>query len=659
MKKMSYYAFLLVVFLTFLMKPSAKSVVEITGTDVRIRNQATTNGSSILATVNIGDEFLLEDLNTGSAGNGCKKDWYKITYGSVSGYVCSLYATIKEIEEINPEDYAEYSDYLKELGFPDTYIPYLIELHKVRPNWLYKVMEVDFDFDYVVSKEHTSNGRSLIEDYNRTIDGYKSLESWSYSYLTDIFNTNFYGGGDRWYAASKETIAYYMDPRNFINEKQVFMFESQSYNSELHSKTGIEKMLKGTFMESTLADTENNKTYVDAFLDAAVGNNISPYVLISRVIQEVGNKGSTIVSGSVSGYEGYYNFYNINAAGDTAAETIANGLAKAKKEGWTTPYKAIVGGASFIKGNYLAVGQDTLYLNKWDLIGPDYFNHQYMQNIEAPAHESIKTYNAYKSMNLLDNELVFTIPVFKNMPNKTSLPHSGNPNNYLTSLSINGNYLFKTATTETEFEQNLSMTTTSIEIAATKVSSKAKINGLGSISLTGSEQLIPITVTAENGDIRTYNIKITRTVEIALAISEILNISNIKNDGTYIYGSEVGTDISKIKQTIIDTEAKAEVSTTDKDGKSKINGIIASGDKLKIKTATEEKEYTFIVYGDVNSDGAINKVDAAAILRHYYKYTSYDGAQKIAADVNQDEAIDKVDVAAVLRHLYGYATIKQ
>jgi len=412
-------------------------------------------------------------------------------------------------------------------------------------------------------------------------------------------------------------------------------------------------------MEGKLADSTTNKTYVDAFLDAAIKNNISPYVLISRVIQEVGSQGSKIVSGTVTNYEGYYNFYNINAAGDTATETITNGLKKAKKEGWKTPYLAIVGGANFIKGNYLAVGQDTLYLNKWDLIGPDYFNHQYMQNIEAPAHESIKTYNAYKSMNLLDNELVFTIPVFKNMPNKTSLPHSGNPNNYLTSLSINGNYLFKTATTETEFEQNLSMTTTSIEIAATKVSSKAKINGLGSISLTGSEQLIPITVTAENGDIRTYNIKITRTVEIALAISEILNISNIKNDGTYIYGSEVGTDISKIKQTIIDTEAKAEVSTTDKDGKSKINGIIASGDKLKIKTATEEKEYTFIVYGDVNSDGAINKVDAAAILRHYYKYTSYDGAQKIAADVNQDEAIDKVDVAAVLRHLYGYATIKQ
>jgi len=659
MKKMSYFVFAIVLFLAFFMQPSAKTVVLITGNDVRIRKEATTAKDNILATVNKGTELLLEEVNTGSAGNGCSKDWYKVTYGSNSGYVCSLYAAIKEIEDINPEDYAEYSDYLKKLGFPDSYIPYLLELHAKRPNWLFKVMKVDLNFDYVVSEEHTKEGRSLIEDYNRTIDGYKSLESWSYNYLTDIFNTNFYGGGERWYAASKETIAYYIDPRNFINETQIFMFESQSYNSDLHSKTGIEKMLKGTFMEGKLADSTTNKTYVDAFLDAAIKNNISPYVLISRVIQEVGSQGSKIVSGTVTNYEGYYNFYNINAAGDTATETITNGLKKAKKEGWKTPYLAIVGGANFIKGNYLAVGQDTLYLNKWDLIGPDYFDHQYMQNIEAPAHESIKTYKAYDNMKLLDNEFVFTIPVFNNMPENTKLPNRGNPNNYLSSLSVNGTYLFNTATEKTDFSQNLSDSTTSVEIIATKVSGKASIQGLGSVALTSNEQIIPIIVTAENGKTRTYNIKITRTNSIALAISEILKISGITTDGTYIYGTKVGTDIANIKKKITETESKATVITTDKDGLSKDKGIVATGDKIKIKTASEELEYTFVIYGDVNSDGEINKVDAAAILRHYYKYTSYDGAAKTAADINKDGNLDKVDVAAVLRHFYGYSTIKQ
>ena len=85
---------------------------------------------------------------------------------------------------------------------------------------------------------------------------------------------------------------------------------------------------------------------------------------ISRVIQEVGASGSTIVSGTVSGYEGYYNFYNIGAtaSGGDKNQTIINGLKYAKNEGWDSPYKAIVGGASFLGNNYVAAGKKTEYL---------------------------------------------------------------------------------------------------------------------------------------------------------------------------------------------------------------------------------------------------------------------------------------------------------
>ena len=658
MKKINYIILTLIIFFTFNMNTFAKTVVSITGTDVRIRSKAGTDGKK-LGAANSGDEFLLLDLNAGSAGNGCTKDWYKITYGSEVGYVCSQFAVIKEIEEIKEEDYKEYKDYLKELGFPDTYIPYLLELHVKRPNWKFKVMNIDLDFNYVVKEEHKSSGRSLIEDTNRTIDGYKSLASWSYNYLTDVFSTNFIGGGSEWYAASEKTIAYYIDPRNFLSENKIFMFESQSYNEAYHTKEGIEKMLKGTFMENAIADKTNNKTYVDAFLDAAVKHKISPYVLISRVIQEVGAKGSTIISGTVKGYEGYYNFYNIGAYGDSDKSTIENGLIKAKEEGWDNQYKAVVGGAKFMSDSYLEQGQDTLYLNKWDLIGPTYFNHQYMQNIEAPNHESVKTYKGYQNIGLLNNEFVFSIPVFKNMPEKTSLPNKGNPNNYLSTLSVNGTYLFKAADNKTDYKMNLSTSTNSVEIIATKVSPKSTISGLGTISLEGTNQNIKVEVKAENNDIRIYNINITRTNDIPLAISEILNISNIKNDGTYIYVKELGKDISETINKIKEKEPKATVTVTDYENKVKTKGLIATGDKIKIKTTEEEKELTVLIYGDINSDGEINKIDAAAILRHYYKYTSYDGIYKLAADVSKDGNIDKVDVAAVLRHLYGYAKIEQ
>ena len=300
-----------------------------------------------------------------------------------------------------------------------------------------------------------------------------------------------------------------------------------------------------------------------------------------------------------------------------------------------------------------------MYLQKWDLIGPNYGNHQYMQNIQAPSTESIKTYNGYKNMNLVDSSFVFTIPVFKNMPSDTKLPNVGNPNNYLSSLAVNGSYLFDSATNEVEFDLNLDTSTTSIEISATKVYSGSIISGTGSISLSGNKQVIPITVTAVNGDVRVYNINVTRTGEVALAISEILRILEIKNDGSYMYGFVVGTDISTIKKSIIDKEPKAEVSSVDKNGESKTNGIIASGDKIKIKTENEEKEFTIIIYGDVNGDGKISASDYVTIKNHIMDVKKLTDFELTCADANKDGKVSASDYVTIKNHIMDVKKIVQ
>ena len=661
MKKVFNFMFLIVIMCIFSMYTYASEIVVITGDEVRFRTQPNIGSSSGTITyLYSGTELTLLDKNIGS-GNGCNKNWYKVSNGTNEGYVCSEWASIKVVEDevvIKPEDYKEYSEYLKTVGFPDTYISKLVELHVKYPEWQFKVMKIDEEFDKILGMEYKSNGLSLIEDTGNYFDGYKSFDSWSYNYLTNIFSTDFDGGGKNWYAAGKSTIAYYLDPRNFLNEKQIFMFESLSYNNNYHTKKGIELMLKGTFMDGKVSDTTNNKTYADAFLDAAIKYNISPYVLVSRVIQEVGAQGSVIVSGTVSGYEGYYNFYNIDAHGNSASETIANGLAYAKKEGWNTPYKAILGGATFLVKGYIGAGQDTLYLQKWDLIVP-YTTHQYMQNIQAPSTESIKTYSGYKNMNLVGSAFVFTIPVFKNMPNETKLPNVGNPNNYLSTLSVNGAYLFESATTKTDFNLNLDINTNSIEIDATKVYSGSVVTGTGSVSLKGANQVIPITVTAKNGDVRVYNINITRSGEVALSISEILRTLEIKNDGNYIYGLSIGTDISLIKKNIINKEPKAEVVTTDKNGQSKISGIIASGDKIKIKTASEEKEYTIIIYGDVNGDGKIAASDYVLIKNHIMDVKKLNNFELVCADANKDGKVAASDYVTIKNHIMDVKKIVQ
>lgn len=669
MKKMSYLVIFVLTFIIFSFNVSADSkIVVITGNSVRFRSGPTVYDNNIIREFNSGSELEFIDDATPS-GNGCGNKWYKAKYGSNIGYVCSEFATIKTIteESINPADYQDYTAYLKELGFPDSYIPALIKLHNSHPTWQFKVFNSGVDFNQMVTLEYDgySRGWSLIEDTGRYIDGYKSTDSWSYNYLTDVFNNNFAGGGSAWYAPRKNVIAYYMDPRNFLNDKQIFMFETLSYNSSYQTRDGVETMLRNTFMTG-YADKEQTKTYVDAFMDAALEFNVSPYLLVSRVIQEVGAGGSTIVSGTVAGYEGYYNFYNIKATGERD-KIIVNGLNYAKEQNWDSQYKAIIGGARFIAQDYISVGQDTLYLQKWDLILPQPGRHQYMQNIEAPANEALKTYNGYNNKNALGESFVFSIPVFKNMPDKTTLPSSANPNNYLSTLAVNGAYLFKEPTTATSFDLVLDADTNSVNITATKVNAAATIEGAGSVSIPGDKQTINITVTAGNGEKRVYKISITKkakepsqdTETPALDISEILRVLSINNDGTYIYGTAVNTDVSTIIKSITDKESQASVIYTNKDNNEKKSGIVASGDKMKIKTSREEKTYTFVVYGDVNGDGKIAATDYVAIKNHIMDVKKLSEFELMCADVNRDKKVAATDYVAIKNHIMDIKKIIQ
>lgn len=142
MKKISYFIFLITLSVIFSMSVFASEIIVITGNEVRFRTEPNTSSSSGTITyLYKGNELTLLDKNAGS-GNGCTSAWYKVQYGSSVGYVCSQFAKIEVVEEINPDDYKEYSEYLKKLGFPDSYITKLVELHAKYPEWQFKVMNI-------------------------------------------------------------------------------------------------------------------------------------------------------------------------------------------------------------------------------------------------------------------------------------------------------------------------------------------------------------------------------------------------------------------------------------------------------------------------------------------------------------------------------------
>lgn len=170
-------------------------------------------------------------------------------------------------------------------------------------------------------------------------------------------------GDSRWVIASKAGVGYCLDPRNFLNENYIFQFEVLEWTnlSKTDVDTAVKYLLPNMYNTKTYVNTSGqtvnmDKSYVDIIYDAAKENNVNPISIITKIKQEVGDFKSdgsknASVSGTVNGYVGYYNFFNVNATDGVNA--IVKGLSYAKSKGWDTPEKSIKAGASTLYNSYI------------------------------------------------------------------------------------------------------------------------------------------------------------------------------------------------------------------------------------------------------------------------------------------------------------------
>lgn len=297
--------------------------------------------------------------------------------------------------------------------FPKSYRPLLKELYEQHPEWSFIPFETALSWDEVMEAEQEET-RNLVPVSSDTNSTWKVIsKQWFFEGDTNIYSTT---SGSGWVQASDEVIAYFMDPRNFINEDDIFQFELLSFNPETQGIDGIEQILEGTYMHEALLEDE--LTYAEALMEIGERLDISPYHLASRLRQEQGAKGNPLISGEMEGFEGYYNYFNIGASGTTNADVYANGIKTAKERGWDTPYKAIEGGALELSKKYIARGQDTLYLQKFDVDKSfdGLYWHQYMQNLQAAHREGVSVKKTYQELDMLYFPFTFKIPVFEDMP---------------------------------------------------------------------------------------------------------------------------------------------------------------------------------------------------------------------------------------------------
>ena len=491
---------------------------------LNVRSGAGT-GYSKTGTVSYGDSLTILSETTDSSG----AKWYKISCGNLTGYVSAAYVQLTSSGSQGSSD-ADFESYMTKQGFPESYKPYLRTLYEQHPKWIFTAQKLGVDWNTAL-KEECVVGRNLV--HSSALASWKSMEKGAY----DFNGGYWYGLDGSWVAASKEIIMYYMDPRNFLNDTYIFMFENQSYDPSYQTESGVKTILADTFMSKsyTCPDTKKKYTYSQTFMDAAKKSGVSPYHLASRCRNEQGVNGAPQSLGTVKGYENYFNFFDIQAYATSTMTAAEMGCKYAKTTNptyllpWTNQYKSIVGGSIFLGTGYITKGQDTLYLQKFDMVdgGNGLYYHQYMTCVFGQANEAISLKNAY-SQDILNSAMEFKIPVYNNMPDKLcpKPTSSGDNNNYLKSLSVSGTSISpKFDKFTASYTAKVNAEVSSVTVNANPLGKSAKVSGKGKVSLKTGENTVKVTCTAASGVKRTYTIKITRK-----AASQTLQQGDVNGD---------------------------------------------------------------------------------------------------------------------------------
>ncbi len=631
----------------FLMSYASAETVKYAHIDYNNMNIRTGPGTnhSVIKTLAINSSYRLALDNVVPSESTCPDGWYKIYYsGDKTGYICGGYVTIVDVEIVDYETHNDCEADLKQKGFPQSYVSKLCTLKAKFPNWNFEPDYTGLDYPTTIQKESVV-GKSLISSSE---PGYLSLDVGSYDYLTDKFTVK---EGKTWYAANSDVVAYYMDPRNFFDERYIFMFEKLSYDETYQTKEAVAAVLKG---RDIAAESET-------ILNAAKDNNINAIYLASKIRQETGGnytnyslKGVSITYNGVY-YEHVYNPYNIGAA--TGAEDGIRWAVAGTSylRPWTTLQTAIQGGAKVISSTYIGKGQDTVYYQKFNTSSYSAYSpysHEYMTNIRGAAGEASIAYNGYNSMELLnDTAFTFVIPIYNNLEELYELPPTGNPNNHLKELKINDTLVDGFEHDNFEYSYRVSALTNSINISAVPLNSKATISNVGQIQLPNEENIIEVVVTAENGKKQTSTITVTKSKATGVSVDEVINSLTIpKADNSFILS--VGFKLETINAEIQNINGGVLAYRGDD-----TSGVLKTGDILNITNGEDSKEITVIIKGDATGDGKIDIKDLLRVQKGILKLADLSGPYLKASDVNQDNDLTILDLLRVQKHILGYLTI--
>ena len=576
-------------------------------------------------------------------------------------------------------------------AFPESYWEALDALKAQHPNWKFVAFNTGLEWERVFESDAEAYpSRNLAYGY---VGGTLYFPtSW---YATDIpgsynwaaNNWTKYDNGS-WLQASKEAIAYCMDPRNFLDEVQVFQFlDTASALDPFDAEKAIKTILKSEhYMQSgeqadlyDIIDEEGNKRYLtfpQALAQIGAELGLNQITLASRLYQENSGGSSPLVSGTrefstedgkvIPG--GYYNYFNIGASGNSNGAIIENGLQTAYKCGWDTRYKSLKGGAEEIMKSFVNRGQTTTYSQKFsvDSSSSRLFWGQYMQNITAPQTESQNVYKAFVAAEALDTDLTFIIPIFGNMPEECPRPtKDGNPNYKLGSIYIDGESIqnfntdaleYSLDTDEGSIRINALAYAGTTDITYTDPATKEVITQTGklknTINLNTGKNEIELTCTAENGDIRIYKLVINSTY-----VPESTEPEEPKEEPTTPPTEPPATEPPNSPETDETQPPETEPPVTEPE-----ETVPETQPSEPTTPPIEEEEEEDIItpgkYLDITQDGEWDIFDVAIIYSHILGKAELEDWQLELCDVNHDKTVDIFDASVIYQHILGHIQLK-
>lgn len=506
-------------------------------------------------------------------------DWYQIVF-VYKGYTKVGYMRSDFVTYIG--DDRAYCKYLDEQGFPKSYQPYLRALYAASGGkWTFVAYKTGLDWKDALEMESTL-GVSLI---HRNYDpAQRSTAPGAYDSSTGEWR-QFEPG---WYAASRETVAYYMDPRSYLTDGTCIAFELLSSNNAI-TRDQMKKVLD----DCVWATDE----LIDEFIQAGKEANVSPIYLAVKARSEIGTGDTKNATGyPLSDGKKYYNFFNIGAYG--GSDPNYNGILYAQKEGWDTSYKALLGGAKFISGSYIAKGQNTMFLQRFNFSKTNTFGHQYATDITYAYMGGWDTYGSYAENNMLGVNLIISVPILENMPSVTKLP----------TTRYEDEYVDPEPEPEPDPEPN------------------------------PEPNPEPDPNPTERYD--------------------YVNELNLRLSDSYLSGFTLGTPVQSLISQIKSVNKNATVTVTARGEAVADSALVATGQVLTIQDAVGTYTYTCVVYGDINGDGHIGAADLLYVERHILGKLTLTGAAARAAMISSNH-IGAASLLRIERHILGTNSIMQ